>query len=92
MNVPVDTLAEAQGIRFDCPLCRGKCGGVLVGFVGRAPAGMFSQSSEGKDSRWSVSGTGYHDLTLSPSIWNDKQGASKGRCSWHGFVTNGEVT
>lgn len=88
--IPVDTLAEAQGIWFDCPLCRGHS--VQVGFVG-APPGTFSKNSDGQDSRWSVAGSGYHDLTLQPSIWSDKNGATATppRCSWHGFITDGEI-
>lgn len=82
--------ADAQGIWFECPLCRNHH--VQVGFAGRAPAGSFSQNSEGKDSRWNVAGTGYEDLTLTPSIHADPEGAAVGRCSWHGHVTNGEIT
>jgi hypothetical protein len=72
----VQTLAQAQGIRFRSPgnadlaLC--------IPFSGRgAPA------DENGGIQWSVSGTGYTDLTLTPSV-NMRQ--------WHGFVTNGEVT
>lgn len=72
----VATLAEAQGIRFRSPgnpdlaLC--------IPFAGRgAPA------DENGGIQWGVSGTGFVDLTLTPSV-NTRQ--------WHGFVTNGEVT
>jgi hypothetical protein len=53
--------------------------------------------------RWGMSGTGLHDLTLSPSIncavgkacpeLNLKAGECKpGRMCWHGFIQNGIVT
>jgi len=86
--VPVDTLVEAQGIWFLCPLCfdtnKGSIGThwVGVGFADRAPPGTFSQNKEGKDSRWSVSGTGLDDLVLTPSIQLDTEHG----CKWHGFV------
>lgn len=97
--VSVATLDEAHGIRFGCPLCfHGQVPGqvarahnVLIGFAERAPPGTFSRNDQGQDSRWAVSGTGFEDLTLTPSIWNDKSGAAQGRCSWHGFITNGVI-
>jgi hypothetical protein len=78
----VDTLAQAQGIRFYCP----GCGEHMIGlwFADRGvPA-----DAEPKP-RWRVSGTGYADLTISPSINLDVPGATG--CRWHGFVTNGEA-
>ena len=89
----VDTIDEAHGIWFLCPLCfaanSGRIGThmVMCGFAGRAPAGTMSKNSAGADSRWEVSGTGYHDLTLKPSVHLDGEGG----CGWHGFVTNGEA-
>lgn len=86
----VDTLAEANQIWFLCPACFQKNSGavgthqVMVGFDGRGLLPhQSSQSRNGGPSRWAVSGTGYADLTLSPSI----------DCGcWHGYVRNGEVT
>jgi hypothetical protein len=72
----VSTLAEAQGIRFWCPTDRGYR--ICVPFRGRgAPA------DENGGIQWGVSGTGFDNLTLTPSV-NTRP--------WHGFVTNGEVT
>jgi len=45
-----------------------------------------SHNKDGEPVRWNVSGTGFSDLTLTPSI------QLQGGCNWHGFITNGEVT
>lgn len=75
----VSTQAEAHGIRFTCPC---DCGGqVFVCFDGRGVPEQY-----GGGNRWTSSGKGYGDLTLTPSIHVVKP------CGWHGFVTNGEVT
>lgn len=80
----VETLAEAQGIMFDCP----KCGNhsVMVWFRDR---GVPVEEVPGPG-RWSVSGTIYADLSLSPSI--NLENPQHVGCEWHGFVTNGDVT
>lgn len=81
---------DAQGIWFDCPACytaqlaggRG-AHGVCVSFADRGVADADgSHDSEGKPSRWQVSGTGYDDLVLSPSIYLKDCPP----CNWHGFV------
>ena len=75
--VPVDTLAEADGIRFTDPLWvathpgqdgRERGASVYVAFAGHDPEGLISLDYDGKPSRWEVSGTGYADLRLAPSI------------------------
>jgi len=92
-----DSIDGADGVQFWCPCGYGKPefpldGGrphaVRVSFAnprGCAPVpdDAGSQGRVGKPSRWVVSGTGFHDLTLSPSI--------DVGC-WHGHVTNGVVT
>ena len=45
-----------------------------------------SHGKDGKPTRWSVSGTGFSDLTTSPSI------LLTAGCNWHGYITNGEVS
>lgn len=84
------TLEQAQGIIFDCPKCTGeKSHSVAVSFRDRGVLDhQGSHDSEGKPSRWQVSGTGFHDLTLQPSI---DLTHSLPDC-WHGFITAGEVT
>lgn len=93
--VRVETLAEAQGIWFDCPLCyaaKGNTGvgvhGVSVSFAERGvPDHQGSHNSEGKPVRWQVAGgTGLDDLQLSPSI------LLIGGCAWHGFIGHSGVS
>lgn len=90
----VDSLAEAQGIRFLCPVCFKANGGsvgthsVEVTFAGRGVGDEFgSHNSEGLPSRWAVSGTGLDDLTTTPSVFLKGPG-----CGWHGYITNGDAT
>ena len=87
----VETLAEAQGIWFDCPCpkCQASEYGssVFIGFEGRGcPPGTFSQGKDGQDTRWKIiGGSGLDDLQLSPSI------QANGGCNWHGFVGSNGV-
>lgn len=79
----VDTLNEADGIWFNCPLCATKPHPhrVHVGFEGKYPPGSYTKGSSGQDTRWKiVSGTGLDDLSLAPSI------QLLGGCNWHGFI------
>ena len=87
----VDTLAEAQGVMFLCPKCFAKnCGNVGTHSV----MVWFRDCGVPADEvplpgRWGVSGTGYADLTITPSISLENPG--KVGCQWHGFVTSGEA-
>ncbi len=87
--IDVDSVAEAQGVRFLCPACFAANNGpigthsILVWFAGCAlPTGLRPLP------RWQVSGNGLNDLSLSPSINLDVGG---GGCRWHGFVSAGEA-
>ena len=92
-RIPVEKLSEAQGIFFLCPVCivknKGKVGTHLceVTFSGR---GVLDEDgvhgSDGRPTRWNVSGSDFSNLTTTPSI------QLIGGCAWHGFITNGEVT
>lgn len=81
------TLAEAQGVQFLCPACFAKNGGavgthmVLCWFKDRG----IPDSAVPGPGRWKVSGTGFDDLTLTPSV-------DLGAGDWHGFITNGVAT
>lgn len=81
----VDTLEEAQGIAFDCPSCGAVPGApkrghrMLIWFAGRGTPDEWEPKP-----RWAVSGTGYSDLSISPSI-------NGGATCWHGFITDGEI-
>jgi hypothetical protein len=91
-TIPVNSLSEAQGMWFLCPACfkanNGSVGthSIDVTFSGRGA--LDSQGSHGKTdkpTRWNVSGSGFDDLTLAPSI------LIEGGCKWHGFIVKGEV-
>lgn len=87
--IPVATLAEAQGIQFDCPRCQPYPHGLMVTFEGRGALDhQGSHGSKGQPTRWSVSGSGFDDLTLTPSI----DATAGGGCTFHGFITNGQVS
>lgn len=84
----VESLGDAQGLRFLCPKCfaanNGPVGahGILCWFSHRGvPDGEVPGPG-----RWAVVGGGIADLTLAPSIL-----LSTG-CEWHGYVTRGRVT
>lgn len=73
------TIANAQGVMFECPTCGRHS--ILVWFKDRG----VPDSAEPGPGRWTVSGTGFSDLTLHPSINADKE-------HWHGWIKNGDVT
>ncbi len=79
-------LDQAQSMWFECPVCPSGHH-VFVSFAGRGlPDDQGSQNRDGKPSRWQVSGTGFDDLTLHPSV--DCTPA----CPWHGWIKNGVIT
>lgn len=91
----VDSIFEAQGVMFLCPKCFAENGGP----VGTHAVICWSRSRgvpdeiEPNPGRWSLHGTGLHDLTLH----GDPPGGARsiqlgGGCGWHGFITNGEAT
>lgn len=84
----VATLAEAQGVVFDCPKCRNHS--IMIAFQGRGVLDhQATRASNGRPTRWNVvGGSGLQDLSLSPSI---DCTPSNPNC-WHGFVTNGVAT
>lgn len=87
-QIEVATLTEAQGIRLMCPVCRDH--GLAVAFAGRGVLEHHgSHDRNGKPSRWQVSGTGFDDLTLHPSV--DLTGPVRPNC-WHGWIKSGAVT
>ena len=98
-SVDVDTLVEADGVMFQCPLCsagkpvseedgrRFVVGAhyVLCWFVGRVP-----DDFDPKPGRWHPSGTGLDDLRfVGPGAASVLLTSG---CGWHGFVRNGDAT
>lgn len=86
-RVHVDTLAEAHGIRFLCPICVETSGhGVVCWFEGKVPDGVTPGPG-----RWTPKGTGIDDLSFVPG----RQSHSVqllGGCRWHGHVIDGHAT
>jgi hypothetical protein len=84
----VPTLAEAHGIMFICPkgLAAGDAHSIMVFFAGSSVPPRLGKNSKGVTVRWTASGTGLADLTLTPSVQEES-----GACLWHGHVTNGEA-
>lgn len=94
--IPVDSLAEAQGVKFLCPKCfeanGGRVGthGVVCWFRHRG----VPEDANPKPGRWTPEGTGLDDLTFVPgdppvakSVLLPGEG-----CGWHGFVENGNAS
>ena len=79
-HINVDTLAEAQGVRFTCPKCNSHS--LVCWFKDRG----VPDSAVPGPGRWVAAGTGYADFSASPSI------LLTSGCRWHGYVTNGNVT
>ncbi len=85
--------SAAQGVVFVCPLAgQASCSGhsILVWFAGRGVP-----DAAAPEPRWSASGTGLDDLTLSPSINLDvppKEGGQARGCRWHGHVRDGDAS
>lgn len=82
----------AQGLFLYCPCGYGsnKAHGLLIPFSNprNAPPVPASHGPEGRDGkrpRWTMSGSGLHDLTLTPSV-----AVGEPEC-WHGFITGGDV-
>jgi hypothetical protein len=76
----------AQGVMFLCPRCFAVNGGergthtVLLWFAGVGVPEHWRPLP-----RWERQGSGFEDLTLSPSIDISQP------CGWHGFIRNGDV-
>lgn len=85
--VPVGTLAEADGVMFDCPKCRDHK--VMCWFYGKV-----ADSVTPGPGRWAPRGSGLHDLTFVPNPRSDQTSVKLegGGCGAHFNVVNGEVT
>lgn len=86
-KVHVATLVEAQGIFFDCPICKDKqAHSVEVTFRDRGvPDNLGTHNKDGVPVRWAVTGNDFSDLSTQPSI------LLQGGCGWHGYITNGNA-
>jgi hypothetical protein len=95
IHIPVDGIAEAQGVMFLCPKCfaanGGKAGTHRVICWSRSRG--IPDDADPKPGRWTLDGTGLHDLTLNGDPPGNARSVALigGGCGWHGFITNGEV-
>ena len=86
----VESIDEADGVRFLCPACFATNGGpvgthsVVCWRRGRVPEELAPGPG-----RWEITGTGLENLTLSPSV--DISAGGRG-CGWHGWIRDGTVT
>lgn len=92
VHVPVESIDQAHGVAFLCPLCfernSGKRGTHMVICWSRS-AGVPEEAVPGPG-RWKMEGTGLADLTLNadpPSTARSVLLTSG--CGWHGHVTGG---
>lgn len=85
----VQSINEANGIKFLCPKCYASNGGApgTHGVICWNPS--VPQTTRPTPGRWKLVGTGYHDLSLEAS--SSSVSLTSG-CKWHGFVKKGEVT
>lgn len=77
----VSSLEDADGVMFLCPLCRTH--EVLCWFRDRPFVPPDATPGPG---RWTATGSGLSDLTLSPSVH-----LTHG-CQWHGWVKDGDAS
>jgi hypothetical protein len=84
--VVVNSIQEAQGISFDCPVCRNH--GVSVSFVDDTLPSRYGtyEKKTGKPMRWKVTGTGLHDMTIIGEV-----DVEHVKHCWHGHIRNGQV-
>lgn len=86
----VETISEAQGVRFLCPKCFVKNGGPrgTHGVICWSRSRGVPDAASPGPGRWKLDGTGLHDLTL-----NGDPGSRSVDCGcWHGFITDGQAT
>lgn len=79
---PVDRIEDAQGLRFDCPICVSARHQIVCWGEG-VPADAVPAPG-----RWKLQGGGLADLTV-----GDDRGPAllQGACGWHGRVERGWV-
>lgn len=92
VHVTVDSIAEADGIRFLCPKCFEANGGpvgthsVVCWFEDRVP-----DDAKPGPGRWKPTGDSFDTLSFVPGKKSNSV-LLLGGCAWHGFITNGEAT
>jgi hypothetical protein len=94
----VDSIAEADILKFLCPACWTKNKGPIGTHAIMCPSPSVPKSTLPNMGRWNLVGTGFQDLSLvagSSSILvkaTEAERAAGIAEHWHGFIRNGEVT
>ena len=88
----VDTIDQADGVIFLCPVCWKKNGGSMgtESMICWKPSVPQTISPSG--GRWNLVGTGLDDLSLVAGSSSILVRNGDGSEHWHGFIKNGEVT
>lgn len=84
----VDTIAEADGVQFQCPKCWTTNGGPIGTHYVLCWRPRVPQSEPPTPGRWEMQGTGLDDLTL---VAGSSSVAIVGGCAAHFFVRNGAI-
>lgn len=88
----VDSIQDAGGIRFLCPVCFRNNGGAVGTHGIMCWNGTVSQKFSPRPGRWDMSGTGFHDLTLTGAHSNSNSIAlTNARCGAHFHIKNGKI-
>lgn len=87
----VDSISEADGVMFLCPVCWKKNNGSVgtESMICWKPS--VPQTVSPKGGRWNLVGTGLDDLTLVAGSSSILVRNGDGSEHWHGFIRNGEV-
>lgn len=90
----VESIADAQGVMFLCPLCyaanNGSHGTHSVICWSRSRG--VPEDIAPRPGRWMLRGTSLDDLTLDAEPDQSRSVLLLGGCAWHGFVTAGDAT
>ena len=87
--LPADTIGEAEGLFFLCPVCFASNGNTHIGthrVMCWSP--NVSQDFKPNPGRWGLVGTGIGDVSL---VAGSSSVAIQGGCGAHFFVTNGRI-
>ena len=89
----VESIKQAQGVRFLCPKCYEANGGPVGTHAVICWSPAVPDRFDPKPGRWVLLGTGFDDLTLGPPPGRSASVllTSRGGCQAHFFVENGAV-
>lgn len=84
----VDTLAEANGVMFLCPVCFAKNNGPIGTHMIICWGPSVPQDIRPGPGRWEMHGTGLEDLTL---VAGSSSVQLMGGCNAHFYIKNGDI-